>query len=174
MSIQLVGRNNDVAEVSEAGLQLVESLSLDGMSYYAERGQAAVWNSTYSATGGEEVLYIQNTDSRKLRIKSLLISSTVLSLFTLFKVTSATAAAGTSITPVNMDFTSGSPGLENSFGAASVTGSLSGDTILVGSLAVVKRDYIYPLELVLNENDAVALTLTTTGVPQVQVKGYWA
>lgn len=174
MSLQLLGRNNDVADVSPEGLQLVESLSLDSMSYYADKGQAGVWNSTYSATGGQEVIYIQNTDVRKLRLKQLMISSTVVSLFTLFKVTSATAAAGTAITPVNVNLGGGALGLENSFGNAEVTGSLTGDTIFVGSAGVVKLDYLYPLELVLNENDAIALTLTTTGVPQVQMKGYWA
>ena len=174
MSVQLVGRNNDIADVNKNGLQLIESLSMDPMSYYAEKGQAALWTSTYSATGGEEVIYIQNTDPRKLRLKQLMISTTVVSLFTLFKVTSTIVAGGTAVTPVNLDLGGGSAGLENSFGDASVTGSLLGDTIFVGSMAVVKRDYLYPLELVLNENDAVALTLTTTGVPQVQVKGYWA
>ncbi len=175
MSVQLVGRNNDVADVNARGQLEVSSLSLAPMDYYSLRGQAAYWNSTYSATGGEEVLYIQNTEARRLHIANLIISSTVASLFTLFKVTSATAAAGTALSPVNPDLSLGTPGQENSFGNASVTGGLSGDTLFVGSIGIVLQDFSYDFggAIILGENDAVALTLTTTGVPQVHMEGYW-
>lgn len=183
MSVQLVGRNNNVADVNENGLQLVEALALDPMAYYSKEGSAAYWNSTYSVTGGQEVLYIQNLESRGLHIARMRISSTVASLWTLFKVTSTTAAGGTAITPVNPNLSAGTPGLENSFGNASVTGSLSGDTLMVGSHALESATTATLMEqkthefggaIILGENDAIALTLTTAGVIQLQVEGYWA
>ncbi len=111
------------------------------------------------------------------------ITSTVASLWTLFRVTSASSAGGTAITPVNPHLSKGAPGLENSFGNASVTGSLSGDTLLVGTVAIESATTATLMEdvradfggaIILTENDAIALTLTTTGVPQVHVEGYWA
>ena len=56
MSVQLVGRNNDIADVNALGQQEVSALSLAPMDYYSLRGQAAYWNSTYAAGNGEEVI----------------------------------------------------------------------------------------------------------------------
>ncbi len=175
MSIQLVGRNNDIADVNALGQQEVSALALAPMDFYSLRGQAAYWNSTYSASGGQEVIYIQNTESRRLHIAKMILSTSVVSLWTLFKVTSATAAAGTALTPVNPDLSLGTPGQENSFGNASVTGSLTGTTLFVGSAGIALQDFAYDFggAIILSENDAVALTLTTTGVPQVHIEGYW-
>ncbi len=175
MSIQLVGRNNAVADVSEDGLQLVESLDLSPQAYHNRKGSGAYWNSTYSATGGEEVIYIKNDDPRNLYITKLWISSAVASLYTLFRVTSGTAA-GTAITPVNAMLGGGTPGLESSFGNASVTGSLSGTTLVVGSIGVaLVDDGVNRLDgLVVPETEAIAITLTTTGAFQAHIEGYWA
>ena len=175
MSIQIVGRSNEIAEVNARGQLEVASMSEPELHYFSQRGQVGYWNSTYSATGGEEVIYIQNTEARVLHIERLIMSSTVASLFTLFKVTSATAAAGTALTPVNPNLSAGTPGQENSFGNASVTGSLSGDTLFVGSIGIVLQDFTYDFggAIILGENDAVAMTLTTTGVPQVHIEGHW-
>jgi hypothetical protein len=175
MSIQLVGRNNDVAEVNERGQLEVAAMTEPELHYFSKLGSVGYWNSTYSATGGEEVIYIQNTEARPLHIERLVTSSTVASLFTVFKVTSATAAAGTAITPVNPNLSNGTPGQENSFGNASVTGSLSGDTLFVGSIGIALQDFAYDFggAIILGENDAIAITLTTTGVPQVHVEGHW-
>jgi len=142
----------------------------------AEIGNAALWNSTYSATGGEEVLYIQNKESsRKLHITQMVISSSVASLWTLFQVTSATAAGGTALPYVNPNDDFGVTRAHNSFGNASVTGSLSGDTIIVGSIGVALIDYSYDFKgsVILGNDDAIGLTLTTTGVPQVHLEGFW-
>ncbi len=173
---QITGRNNDIMDVSEDGLALVEAVIESAAEFHSERfGSAAYWNSTYSATGGQEVLYIQNTEgTQRLHITRMVISSSVASLWTLFKVTSATAAGGTALPYVNPSF-SGVVKQNNSFGNASVTGSLSGDTLLVGSIGVALIDYSYNFggTVILGNTDAIALTLTTTGIPQVHLEGYW-
>lgn len=178
MSIQILGTSGGfIAGVDSLDRLQVRALAETSIAHHSsKKSSASYWNSTYSATGGEEVIYIQNTESRKLHLSKMIISSSVTSLWTLFRVTSATAAAGTAITPVNPSLSGGTPGQENSFGNASVTGSLSGDTLLVGSIGVALVDdrYDFGGAIILNENDAVALTLTTTGVPQVHIEGYWA
>ena len=179
MSIQLLdgkGAGN-LVEIDAANRVQVLSLAKNPVAYHSLKdASAAYWNSTYSATGGQEVIYIQNTEARKLHIEKMVISSSVASLWTLFKVTSTTAAGGTAITPVSPNLSGSTPGQENSFGNASVTGSLSGDTLLVGSIATALEDAQYDFggAIILSDNDAIALTLTTTGVPQVHIEGYWA
>ncbi len=170
------GLSGATAHVTPGNRLAVDAVTEDQLELHSEKGQSAYWNSTYSATGGEEVIYIQNTEgTEKLHITKLVISSTVVSLFTLFKVTSATAAAGTALTYLNPNLGSGVVKQHNSRGNASVTGSLAGTTIVVGSIGVVKLDYVYDFggSLILGNTDAIALTLTTTGVPQVHVEGYW-
>ena len=139
-------------------------------------GSAAYWYSTYSATGGEEVLYIQNTESvQKLHITRVQMSSTVLSLWTLIKVNAGLTAGGTGLVYVNPNLSSGVVKQHNSFGTASVTGSIAGDTIYHGSMDEVARADVVDFEgsLILGNTDAIAIALVTTGVIHAQVWGYW-
>ena len=138
-------------------------------------GNAVTWVSTYAATAGQEVLYIQNTEaSRRLRISRLWLFSTVDSLWTLFEVTSTTAAAGTGVTPVNINLGSGVINAENSFGNASVTGGLTGDNIaLFNTLAEVTLPVYLEGAIVLGNQAAIAITTDGTGTVGVTVLGFW-
>lgn len=179
MGVQLLDGTGSgrLAKVDERNRLHTEAVATSPLENQSEiNGTAAFFNSTYSATGGQEVIYIQNTEaSDKLHIQRLVISSSAASLFTFFEVTSTTAAGGTALTPINPNLGSAVTKNENSFGNASVTGSLSGTTLLAGSIGVALIDYPYEFDaaVILGNLDAVALTLTTTGVVFVHIQGFW-
>ena len=142
-------------------------------------GSAAFFNSTDSATGGQEIIYIQNTEaSEHLHIQRMTIQSDEASLWTLFQVTSATAAGGTALTYINPNLSSAVTKNVNAFGNASVTGSLSGTTLFAGVITVALTDYTYEFDaaIILGNLDAIAITLTTgtTAVVFVHMQCFWA
>ena len=154
----------------------MDSVTTSPLEHASEHeGNAATWVSTYAATGGQEVIYIQNTEaSRRLRISRLFLFSTVDTLWTLFEVTSSSAAGGTGITPVNVNLGSGVINAENSFGDASVTGTLTGDSIaLFNTLAEVTLPVYLEGAVILGNQSAIAITADATGTVGVTVLGFW-
>lgn len=139
-------------------------------------GSAAYFYSTYSATGGEEIIYIQNTESeKKFHVTDVYMQSTVASLWTLIKVTAGLTAGGTALTYVNPSLSSGVVKQHNSFGNASVTGSIAGTTIFAGSIDKVAQveHKEFGGTIILGNSDAIAINLVTTGVVHAQIHGYW-
>lgn len=142
----------------------VASIAEEPVQDATDRGDAYVLTSTYSATGGQEVLYLKN-DSTTLHIHLLDISirSQEASEWVLFDVTSATAAGGTTGTVTNMNLGKGGFTTRGTaFGSASVTGSLSGDTLYRWQLAADTTE-VSDLHggIRMDVGRAVALTLTT-------------
>lgn len=140
----------------------------------SEEGTSFSWASTF-ATGGSnvEVIYIKNTDDKKLHLHGFLMGSTVAQVWTIFKVTSGTAA-GTTITPVNLRLASGITKNNTSLGNAAVTGSLSGDTLY---LATSPANETFTLDtegaLLLEKGDEIAITASANGTVYVTVWGHW-
>ncbi len=171
------GASGNTAHVNNQNRLTVDSAIESQLERHSEsNGSAAYWYSTYSASGGEEVLYIQNTEgTQKLHITDLYTQSTVLSLWTLIKVNAGLTAGGTGIAYFNPNLSSGVVKQHNSFGNASVTGSIAGDTIFAGSIDEVARvdHYDFQGALILGNSDAIAFALVTTGVVHVQIHGYW-
>ena len=179
MAIQLLdgtGAGN-LAHVNAGNRLTVDAVTESQIERHSEgSGSAAYWYSTYSASNGEEILYIQNTEgTQNLHITDIYMQSTVLSLWTLFEVTSATAAGGTASVYVNPNLSSGVIKQHNSFGGASVTGSLAGTTIFAGSIDEVARveHHNFGGAIILGNSDAIAVSLVTAGVVHCQVHGYW-
>jgi len=117
------------------------------------------------------VIYIQNTNAdRKLVINKLKCAAvdagTVVSVWTLFEVTSAGAATGTTITAQNTNLDSGVVAAMNAFGDAAVGGTLTGNTL---GYAVANHDIEVELitdgAVTLAENDAIAVTVTDADAP---------
>ncbi len=138
-------------------------------------GQAAYINSTNAATGGQEVLSIDNQESDlHFHITRLLLNSTIDTLWTLFEITSGTPG-GTAVTYQNPNLGSGITRSLTAFGNNSVTGSLSGNTLFhVASLADTTLPVFLEGSLILGNSDKVALTADATGTVAVTVIGFWA
>ncbi len=157
--------HGEVVAITEAGFE--HASEKDGLSFS--------WNSTYSATGGQEIISIQNDDNdRHLHIVSVMVSSDTSSLFTLFEVTSGTPA-GTTITGQNLNLDSGKVAEETAFGNASVTGGLSGNTLSLAYVATGDSEMMHlDSALILAKNDVVAVTLATSGVAAITVNGFYS
>ena len=178
MSISLKdGLTGVVAHINADNRLTVDAASESQLERHSEHnGSAAYWYSTYSASGGEEILYIQNTEAEKnLHITRVSMSSTVASLWTLIKVNAGLTAGGTKSVYVNPNLSSGVIKQHNSWGGASVTGSIAGDTIYHGSMDKVAQADVTNFEgsLILGNGDAIAIALVTSGVVHAQVWGYW-
>ena len=178
MAIEIIdgvgsGRTMFVDTENRAG---VSALTESPMEHASRKyGDAAVWTSTYSATAGQEVIAIENDEpERRLRITRLRLSNTVDCLWTLFENTATGPPAGTGITYVNPNLASGVQRAEDSFGNASVTGSLSGNALLlVNTLAEVSQEIFLEGSIVLGKDDIIALTADASGVVAVTMMGFW-
>lgn len=164
-----------LAKVDDKNRLFTRGVAFGPLEDASEIGEAAVWTSTYAATGGQEVIYIQNTEpSKDLHITRIQMNNTVTNVFTLFEVTSAGAATGTGITPVNPNLASGTSNSENSFGNATVGGTLTGDNLGIWAhLASAGLDIFFEGSIILGNGDAIALTTSATGTVYVTVQGFW-
>lgn len=175
MTVIKSGVNGNTASVSDNNRLLVASVTETGLEFESkENGKAFSWVSTYSATGGDEVLSIKNTStSEVLVIEEVIIGSSVANVFTLFEVTSGTAA-GTTLTPLNLNLGSGNSAASTSYGNAAVTGSLSGTTIAIDGVTANSFDTLdLKGGLVLQESDEIAITASATGSVYVTLLGHY-
>lgn len=154
----------------------LETLAIaeDPLQDAVDDGNAYSLTSTYSATGGQEVMSLQNDSaSEHIHLHSIMISSQELTTWNFFKITSATAPGGTAATVTNMNLTSGKAFTSRgtAFGNASVTGSLSGDRIYLFKTRSDVDSWPYRLYGAprMEQGDKVALTLTTGTTNTVEV-----
>ena len=161
-------------KVTSQGQAVVRAITETDIENASNEGLAFSWSSTYSATGGQEIISLQNDDAgRHLHISRIQISTDTASLFTLLEVTSGTPG-GTGITAQNLNLDSGKAAEETAFGNASVTGSLTGnilELLRVGADGIGLMDL--QSSLILAKNDIVAITMATTGVPAVTIFGHY-
>ena len=160
------GSLNEAAVDSDSNLATRAVIELDFEHVSEHERQAYVATSTYNATGGQEIIYLQNTSSTlNLHIERVVCSTAATGIFTLFRVTSASAAGGGAITPLNLFLGSANAAAVNAFGDAEVTGGLSGTTIDAQDIPTVTP---YDLELngalILPQNEAVAITAEVSGI----------
>jgi hypothetical protein len=178
MSIQILdgkGRGN-LASVNEENQLATVAVARGPLEDAAAEGEAAFFVSTFATgTTNIEVIYIQNTETDlPLHITRLQLASSVDTIWTLFEVTSATAAGGTALTVQNPQLSSGVARSNNSFGNASVTGTLTGNNLGIwSSLAKVTEHTFLEGSLILGNQDAVAITASTDGTVYVNVQGFW-
>lgn len=178
MSIQVldgIGRGN-LASVNDENQLSTVSVARGPLEDAAAEGEAAFFVSTFATgTTNIEVIYIQNTETdQPLHITRFQFASSVDTVWTLFEVTSATAAGGTVLIAQNPQLTSGVARSNNSFGNASVTGSLSGNNLGIWStLAKVTEHVFLEGALILGNTDAIALTASTDGTVYVNIQGFW-
>jgi hypothetical protein len=129
--------------------------------YYTSRdfGQAYNWVSSYSASSGDEVIYVQNNSKTDyLYIDHIVMSAEAgRATFTLYQVTGT--PAGTTITGKNLNLVSNNTANATSYGNASVTGITLGAAIDIVS-ATDDSSVILDLRdaLILGFNDAIAIS----------------
>ena len=162
------------AAVDKENRLLTRAVTISDLEHSAEEGLSFTVVSTYGATSADEVISIRNTNAdRKLAINNIKLvavdTGTEAVVWTLIEVTSGTAA-GTTVTPLNMNLNSGVVAAATCFGGAAVTGSLAGNVI---AYAVSNHDIESEIDLggalLLAENDEIAVTVTDTDNPTVYV-----
>jgi hypothetical protein len=136
--------------------------------------QTYIWNTSFSAATGNEVIYLKNTSKEKLLvIHRITVNSVNAGLFELYQATGT--ASGTSITGVNTNLTSGNAADAIAYGEAAVTGITLGNRIDIARTAAngrtaMKLDDV----LVLGLNDAIAVEYTgSTGLVDLIITGYY-
>lgn len=165
------GNLNEAAVDSDSNLAVRAVIELDFEHVSEHERQAYVATSTFSATAAQEIISLQNTSSTlNLHVERIVISTSASGIFTTFRITSATAAGGTAVTPVNLFLGSANAAAAAAFGNADVTGGLSGDTVDaqdVGTEAPYTREYNGAL--ILPQNEAIAITAATNGIIFVSI-----
>lgn len=173
---RLEGTNPKGGQISEQkilpdGEALTRAITESDFEHASDAdAEAYTLHSTYSATGGQEVISLKNpSEVKKLHVVNIVISTSASGVVTLFRVTSGTAA-GTIITPVNLNLGKTVRAV-TAFGNASVTGSLAGDVIDAQDIGT-SLPYTFDLggALILNQTNEIAITLTTTGVVYVTIQ----
>lgn len=126
----------------------------------AEDAETYIWSSSYSATSGDEVIYIKNTSKAKLLvIHSMKLGAVATAQFALYEVTGT--PAGTTITGKNTNLTSGNAAEATSYGDASVTGLTIGDRIEIVRIPANDSKHVDTQDcIILGFNDAIAITYT--------------
>ena len=174
--IQGAGDNQE-ANVNSKGRLEVAAFAEEAIQDATDLGNAYTISSTYGAAKNEEVIYIQNTSaSLHFHVTDILAGNSVNTVWTLLKVTSSTAAGGTAITERNRRLSSSDNAPMNSFGDASVTGGLTGNTLDQWYTLAKDTPVIIPFRggLRLDENDAIAVMIDEAGTVVVTIVGFFA
>lgn len=149
--------------ISPTGNRLNTSARTDERIYYVSRdnGDAYTLTSIDTAAAGEYNLYFKNTStSQKFYVKEITVGSAVLAIFKVSKVTGN--AAGTTITPVNMNFISGNTASATALGNAAVTGLSESAIIEMVSVEADSTEHIdFHDALILGQGDAIAIEYDT-------------
>ena len=164
------------ARVTEDGEILSAAISSPAIEFAShEKGLAFTAHSTYAATGGEEVISLQNDNSdMDIIVENIVVSTSVASVIDVFEMTSGTPA-GTTVIPHNLNLSSSVVAQATVFGNASVTGSVVGTTIaehLVDPSSPF--DFKFGGSLIIPKNSVIAVTLDTTGVVHANIIFYYA
>lgn len=171
------GRGTGSAAKVDAEGRLFGSVVSQGpLEHNSVEGDAAFFYSTFATgTTNIEVVSIKNDEATKrLHITRLVLSSSVNTTWTLFEVTSGTAA-GTTLTYQNPNLTSGIANSVTAFGNASVTGSLSGNNLIAfQTLALASTGFFLEGAVILGNGDEIAITASTDGTVHATVIGFWA
>lgn len=164
-----------LAKVNDKRRLAVSSSSFSESSLVAfSEGGTFNWTSTYSATSGDEVIYVKNTSTTKVMvIDKIAVSSVNAGFFELYQVSGT--ASGTTITGKNTNLTSGNVAAATALGNASVTGLTIGDKIDHARVPASSRATMELRDvLILGQSDAIAVTYTgSTGIADVTITGYY-
>lgn len=165
-----VGTGQQVG-VSPTGNRLNVSSRSEDRVYYISRdnGDAYSTVSIDTAAAGEYNFYFKNTSQKqKFYVTAITVGSGSLGIFKVAKVTGT--AAGTPITPSNLNFTSSNVASASCFGNAAVTGLTEEKLIDVISIgADTQKLVFYHDAIILGQGDAIAVETDTSAGDTVHI-----
>jgi len=177
MGFQLEGGtgNGYVAKVNADNKLEVRSESVDESGIIAQRDQLYFnWQSDYSATANDIVLYIKNTSADKdLAIRKCYMHNATACDWEFRRVDAGTAA-GTAVTAVNLAFGSNIAAEATAYGNAAVTGITSSTVMWSYRTAAATPHYLDANgAVIVKPNNAIAVKTTATGAIKVYVAAYY-
>jgi len=151
--------------IDSEGLAYSRAIIEDDFQHAVDEGSGYIFYSTYSLTGGEEALFLQN-DGVDIHLDKCVVSTSASGIVSVMRQTSGTAA-GTTITGKNGIFGRPVMGTVTAFGNASVTGSVDGDTIDAHDIGT-STPHTFELDgLIVPITEAVFVRFATNGVVHV-------
>lgn len=164
MGLQILDGKGGGGLVEVTGNRLqVDSDSHDSLQAHSEEGDAYAWsNVTYNMTAADTIIAVRNTSADKnLHITRVYMSSDTVQVAAHHVTSSSAALAGTLITGVNLNFSSGNVAEADARGDET-TNSSQGDLILrTEMLAAVTAIVDFNGGLILGTNDAYAIDYPT-------------
>lgn len=166
------GKSASVSSVQRLNV----SAKINPRIFYISRDDGQAYSASmsgFSADAGEFVFYLKNTSStRNMFISQITVSALQAVLWKLWSVT-GTAAAGTSITPTNLNLSSGLIAESISMGGGAAITGLTEDGILIPfrSTATASMNGSFVDALILGPGKAIAVEYDTgtTGICDVNV-----
>jgi len=164
--------NGNIAGVNGDGQLLASAITEPSYSNAAiDASELYAWTSQFTAGGAARVFYLKNTDPNKyLRINRVIASSTVAQLWDMNRITGGTPA-GTIITGVNTNFTSGKVAQALAYGDAAVTGTLTVQRLNIAYATIFSASL--DGSIILPVNTAIGISCSAAGGIAIMVSGYY-
>lgn len=174
------GRGFQAAVNSDNEMEVHADSNPRGSFVSKDNGRAFVWTSAYSAsTASDEIIYLRNTSvSLRLYIDEIVLGAAVAGLYEVFDVSDSTTPGGATSSGQNLNLASGIVPDSSSIGNAAVTALTLGDRIgLIRIGASDSKEFLFADELILGQNDAIAVTFTidttSPGNVNAMIRGYY-
>lgn len=163
--------------VTKDGEQLSLSITSKEIEFIShEKGLAFSLHSSYSATGGEEIISLENNNSDlDILVEDIIVSTSASGLFSLFVCNAGLTPGGTGITSLNLNLGSSVVAQAIGFGNNSVTGSLAGSVIDEQDIGTTTPYHFqFGDSLIMTKGKQIAITAATTGVVHATIIYYFA
>lgn len=152
------------AAVDAEGNVAVRALTETDMAHAVDEGVAFTLHSTYSLTGGEEAISLNN-NGRDIHVERIVVSTAATGIVLVKRMTSG-APAGTVITAKNLKLGQAVAADITAFGNASVTGTVVGDIIDSHDIGTADP-YTFEMDGLIIPLDETIFVEFTTGAPAV-------
>lgn len=169
------GKNGDASVSAEQRLN-VSAKTAPRIFYVARDNERSfTWISSYSATSGDTVMYIKNTDTdRNLIIHYVSVGGANSGKYDIY--TASGTPAGTTITPTNLNVSSRKEANSTQYGGAAVTGVSTVSKLYTKRVLANQSEPVHGIAqaVILGFGDSIAITYTgSTGEMDVEVTGYF-
>jgi len=160
------------AAISPSGNRLNVSSRADERIYYISRDNGDSYSVTSidaSPSGGEYNFYFKNTSTtQKFYVKHIIVGAADLAIFKVAVVTGT--AAGTELTPVNLNLTSGRTASCDCRGNGAITGLTESSVIDIRSVeADATEGFDFHDALILGQGDAIAVEFDTGSASAIHI-----
>lgn len=166
-----------LASVDVNNMLNVKAVTESEMLFSIENGDGYSWtNATYDYSAADTILLVRNdSSSQNLIIDRIIMSSDTATYVTIHCPTVAFTGAGTVVTGVNLNRTSGKTALASAW--ANETGNTQGVVIQRPSIAVANTDYSIDIAeggIVLGNGQSLGVDYITNGAAcRVTIYGYF-